>query len=78
MIAWWKDHDKVCYFKSKDVCIQKVDKKVEDKRCKGTKKCVVADGPTFDDYKICLFDGSTIYKEHMLFENKKTRGVHGK
>ena len=50
---------------------RKIDKKVEDKRCKGTKKCVVAESLTFDDYKACLCDGKTIYKEQMLFENKK-------
>ena len=38
---------------------------------KGTKKCVVAEGLTFDDYKTCLVDGETIYSEQMLFENKK-------
>ena len=31
--------------------------KVEEKCCQGTKKCVVAAGLTFDDYKTCLFDG---------------------
>ena len=25
----------------------------------------------FDDYKTCLFDGKTICREQMLFENKK-------
>ena len=44
---------------------------MEEKRCKGTKKCVVGEDLTFDDYKTCLFDGETIYMEQMLFENKK-------
>ena len=43
----------------------------DEKRCKGTKKCVVSEGLTFDDYKTCLFDGETIYREQMLLENKK-------
>ena len=43
----------------------------EDKRCKGTKKCVVAENLTFEDYKRCLFEGETVYREQMLFENKK-------
>ena len=30
---------------------KKIDKKLADKRCKGTKKCVVAKSLTFDDYK---------------------------
>ena len=50
---------------------RKIGKEVEEKRCKGTKKCVVSEGLTFDDYKTCLFDGETIYREQMLFENKK-------
>ena len=32
---------------------------------------MVSEGLTFDDYKSCLFDGETIYREQMLFENKK-------
>ena len=46
-------------------------KELEEKRWKGTKKCVVSEGLTFDDYKTCLFDGKTIYREQMLFENEK-------
>ena len=41
------------------------------KCCKGTTKCVVSEGLTFDDYKTCLFDGETICREQMLLENKK-------
>ena len=26
---------------------------------------------TFEDYKRCLFEGRTVYREQMLFENKK-------
>ena len=50
---------------------RKIDKEVEEKRCKGTKKGVVAKGLTFDDYKTWLFDGKTVCREQMLFENKK-------
>ena len=32
---------------------------------------MVGEGLTFDDYKTCLFDGETIYREQILFENKK-------
>ena len=35
------------------------------------KKSVVSEGLRFDDYKTYLFDGKTIYREQMLFENKK-------
>ena len=34
-------------------------------------KCVISEDLTFDDYKTCLFDGKTIYRGQMLFENKK-------
>ena len=42
--------------RAKMYAYRKIDKKVEEKCCKGTKKCVVAEGLTFDDYKNCLFD----------------------
>ena len=46
-------------------------KKPEDKKCKGTKKCVVAESLTFEDYKKCLFKGNTVYREQVLFEHDK-------
>ena len=57
--------------RAKMYAYRKIDKEVEEKRCKGTKKCVVSEGLTFDDYKTCLFDGETICREQMLLENKK-------
>ena len=57
--------------RAKMYAYRKIDKEVEEKRRKGTKKCVVSEGLTFNDYKTCLFDGETIYREQMLFENKK-------
>ena len=50
---------------------RKIHKKVEERRCKGTKKCVVGEGLMFDNYKTCMFDGETIYREQILFEKKK-------
>ena len=44
---------------------------MEEKRCKGTKKFVVPEDLTFDDYKTSLFDREAIYREQILFENKK-------
>ena len=57
--------------RAKMYAYRKIDKEVEEKCCKGTKKCVISEGLTFDDYKTCLFGGETIYREQMLFENKK-------
>ena len=36
-------------------------------------KCVVSEGLTIEDYKTCLFDGKTVYREQMLFEKRSTR-----
>ena len=57
--------------RAKMYAYKKIDVKSEDKRCKGTKKCVVAQTLTFEDYKQCLFAGNTVYREQMLFEHKK-------
>ena len=57
--------------RAKMYAYRKIDKEVEEKCYKGTKKCVVSEGLMFDDYKTCLFDGKTVYREQMLFENKK-------
>jgi len=40
----------------------------EDKRCKGTKKCVIVENLYFEDYKQCLFGKGVTYQ--MLFEHK--------
>ena len=61
--------------RAKMYAYRKIDKEVEEKCCKGTKKCVVSEGPTFDDYKTCLFDCETIYREQMFIEDKK-HGVY--
>lgn len=50
--------------------IDKQKKQLKDKYCKGTKVSVVTESLTFDDYKICLFDDETKYREQM-FEKKK-------
>ena len=57
--------------RAKTYAYRKIGKEVEGKRCKGTKKCVVSEGLTFDEYRTGLLDGKTIYREQMLFENKK-------
>ena len=57
--------------RAKMYAYRKIDEEVEEKLFKGTKKCVVSEGLTFDDYKTCLFDGEAIYRGQILFENKK-------
>ena len=49
--------------RAKMYAYRKIDKEVEEKRCKGTKKCAVAEGLTFEDYKTCLFGGKSVYRE---------------
>ena len=58
-------------FRDKRYAYRKPDKMLGDKHCKGTKKCVVAKSLSFDDYKTCMFDGKTVCRKLMLFENKK-------
>ena len=59
--------------KAKIYVYKKIDKKMGDKRCKGTNKCVATENLTFDDYKACLFDVNIIYREQMLVENKNNK-----
>ena len=44
---------------------------VEDKKCKGIKKCVVKKTLGFNDYKECLFNsvGKSIYRSQLMFRN---------
>ena len=46
---------------------------IEDKKCKGIKKCVVKKMLNFDDYKECLFNpiGSNTYRSQLMFRNRK-------
>ena len=49
-------------------------RKLDDKKCKGIKKCVVKKILCFDDYKKCLFDpgkSKNIYRPQLMFRNKK-------
>ena len=57
--------------RAKMYAYRNIGKDVEESCCKDTKKCVFSEGLTVDDYKTCLFDGETIYRGQMLFENKK-------
>ena len=45
--------------------------KKTEKKLKDTKNNVAAKRLTFDNYKSCLSDGKTLYKEQMLLKNKK-------
>ena len=50
---------------------------VEDKKCKGIKKCAVKKMLDVDDYKKCLFDpaGKSIYRSQLMFR-KRNHEVH--
>ena len=50
------------YRKVDSLSAQHEHKKLEDKHCKGTKKCVVAEILTLDDYMTCFVKGRTICK----------------
>ena len=42
----------------------------EDKKAKGTKKCVIKRMIKFDDYKKCLLNGEVILKSQQRFRRK--------
>ena len=44
---------------------------LEDKKCKGIKKCVVKKTLTFEDYKTWLFSDSTEYRSQLMFRLAK-------
>ena len=44
---------------------------LENKKCKGIKKCVVKKTLTFEDYKTCLFNDSTEYRSQLMFRSSK-------
>ena len=44
---------------------------LEDKKCKGIKKCVIKKTLTFEDYKTCLFRNSTEYRSQLMFRSSK-------
>ena len=54
---------KLCYYKKLDG--------LEDKKCKGIKKCIVKKTLTFEDYKTCLFNDSTEYRSQQMFRSSK-------
>ena len=56
----------------------KLEKKLNDKDVKDTKKSVVVESLTFEDCKICLFDCKTIYRGQILFERKKNEVYNNK
>ena len=44
---------------------------VEDKKCKGIKKCIVKKTLTFEDYKNCLFNDFTENRSQLMFQSIK-------
>ena len=59
--------------RAKMYAYRRIEKEVEEKHCKGTKKCVVSQGLTFDDYKTCLFDLETVYREQKFLRIRSMR-----
>ena len=43
----------------------------EDKKAKGTKKCVIKRMIKFDDYKNCLLNGEVVLKSQQRFKSKR-------
>ena len=44
---------------------------VEDKKCKGIKKCMVKKTLSFEDYKNCLYNPTNVYRLQLMFRSKK-------
>ena len=44
---------------------------LEDKKCKGIKKCIVKKTLTFQDYNTCLFSDSTEHRSQLMFRSAK-------
>ena len=44
---------------------------VEDKKCKGIKKCMVKRTLSFDDYRNCLLNPTNVYRSQLMFRSKK-------
>ena len=44
---------------------------MENKKCKGIKKCVIKKNLRFEDYKHCLFNSDTIYRSQLMFRSMK-------
>ena len=44
---------------------------VEDKKCKGIKKCVIKKTLTFEDYKNCLLNPTDVYRSQLMFRSSK-------
>ena len=49
----------------------KVPDDTENKKCKGSKKCIVKKTLTFEDYKSCLLNSDTIYRSQLMFRSFK-------
>ena len=43
----------------------------EDKKAKGTKKCVIKRRLKFNDYKICLLNNETVLKSQQRFKSER-------
>ena len=43
----------------------------EDKKGKGTKKCVIKQRPKFNDYKICLLNNEIVLKSQQRFKSER-------
>ena len=44
---------------------------VENKKCKGIKKCIVKKTLTFENYKACLFNSEMTYRSQLMFRSIK-------
>ena len=65
-----KDYGRICCFKTKNLPYL-TDDCEEDKKGKGTKKCVIERTLKFNDYKDCLLNNEIIFNSQQRFKSEK-------
>ena len=48
---------------------------LEDKKCKGMKKCIIKKTLTFEDYKNCLLNPKDVYRTQLMFRSTVMRFI---
>ena len=63
----WKNNDRICCIKTYSYL--DYDGK-EEKKAKGTKKCVIKRNIKFEDYKMCLFNNNPVLRSQEVFKSE--------
>ena len=66
----WKNNDRVWVALTAKTCSYLDYDGKEEKKAKGTKKCVVKRKIKFSDYKICLFNNNPVLRSQEVFKSE--------